>query len=62
MELNVVEKEIDGLLGKTGFYLQTYRSLDAFNLLQQAEGRMADEGWLTETNQPFFVPLGVIAI
>lgn len=41
MELNVVEKEIDGLLGKTGFYLQTYRSLDAFNLLQQAEGRMA---------------------
>ena len=50
MELNVVEKEIDGLLGKTGFYLQTYRSLDAFNLLQQAEGRMADEGWLTETN------------
>ena len=41
MELNSVEEEIDGLLGKVGFYLQTYRSLDAFNLLQQAEGRLA---------------------
>lgn len=41
MELNAVEKEIDGLLGKSGFYLQTYRSLDAFSLLQQAEAKLA---------------------
>ena len=29
---------------------------------ERRSGRMADEGWLTETNQPFFVPLGVITI
>ena len=28
---------------------------------ERRSGRMADEGWLTETNQPFFVPLGVIS-
>ena len=38
--LSPIEKEIAELLGKTGFYLQTYRSLDALNLLQQAEGKM----------------------
>lgn len=41
MELNAVEKEIDECLGKASFYLQTYRSLEAFNLLQRAEGKLA---------------------
>lgn len=41
MELNSIEKEIDGLLGKAGFYLQTYRSLEAYNLLKRAEGELA---------------------
>lgn len=35
-ELTPVEKEIDVLLGKSAFYLQTYRAIDALNVLQQA--------------------------
>lgn len=35
-DLNEVEKRIDALLGKAGFYLQTYRSIDALNILREA--------------------------
>lgn len=37
MELNAIEKAIDEMLRKAGFYLQTYRALDALNLLQRAK-------------------------
>lgn len=36
IELTPVEKEIDVLLGKSAFFLQTYRAIDALNVLQQA--------------------------
>ena len=36
VDYNSTEKEIDGLLKKVGFYLQTYRSLDAMPLLDEA--------------------------
>lgn len=36
IELTPIEKEIDALLGKSGFYLQTYRAIDAQNVLAQA--------------------------
>lgn len=36
IELTPIEKEIDCLLGKSGFYLQTYRAIDAENVLKQA--------------------------
>ena len=33
IELTPIEKEIDALLGKSGFYLQTYRAIDAQKVL-----------------------------
>ena len=36
IELTPLEKKIDVLLGKSGFYLQTYRAIDAQNVLSQA--------------------------
>ena len=36
IELTPIEKEIDVLLGKSMFYLQTYRAIDAQNVLRQA--------------------------
>ena len=36
IELSPLEKEIDKLIGKSNFYLQTYRAIDALNVLQQA--------------------------
>lgn len=36
IELTPIEKEIDFLLGKSGFYLQTYRAIDAEYVLRQA--------------------------
>lgn len=36
IELTPVEKEIDSLIGKSGFYLQTYRAIDAEHVLNPA--------------------------
>lgn len=36
IELTPIEEEIDTLLAKSGFYLQTYRAIDALNVLRQA--------------------------
>lgn len=36
-ELSLIEKQIDQLLGKSAFYLQTYRAIDALAVLQQAQ-------------------------
>lgn len=36
IELTPFEKEIDALLAKAGFYLQTYRAIDAESVLRQA--------------------------
>ena len=41
MELNLVEKELDEMLRKAGFYLQTYRGLDALGLLQKVEMKLS---------------------
>ena len=40
MEMTHIEKEMDALLQKSGFYLQTYRAIDAQNVLQQAMSLM----------------------
>ena len=37
IELSPLEREIDELLQKSNFYLQTYRAIDAQNVLQQAQ-------------------------
>lgn len=37
IELTPFEKEIDALLQKSGFYLQTYRAIDAVSVLEQAQ-------------------------
>ena len=36
-ELTLIERRIDQLLGKSSFYLQTYRAIDALTVLQQAQ-------------------------
>ena len=36
IELTPIEKQVDLLLGKSGFYLQTYRAIDALSVLKQA--------------------------
>ena len=43
IELNPLEKEIDKLIGKSNFYLQTYRAIDALSVLQQAREMMANK-------------------
>lgn len=42
IERTPTEKEIDCLLGKSGFYLQTYRAIDAENVLKQALNKTAN--------------------
>lgn len=37
IELTPIEKQVDLLLGKSGFYLQTYRAIDALSVLKQAQ-------------------------
>ena len=37
IELTPLEKQIDQLLGKSAFYIQTYRAIDAMNVLQRAQ-------------------------
>lgn len=40
IELSPVEKEIAELLQKSGFFLQTYRAIDALNVLREAVNRV----------------------
>lgn len=40
MELSPLEKEIDALLNKSGYYIQTYRAIDALNVLSEAQRMM----------------------
>jgi hypothetical protein len=40
MELTPLEKEIDALLYKAGYYLHTYRAIDALNVLSEAQRMM----------------------
>ena len=40
LELAPVEKDIDSLLRKSGFYLQTYRGIEALNVLTKAHRMM----------------------
>lgn len=40
IELSPVEKEIAELLQKSGFFLQTYRAIDALNVLKEATNRV----------------------
>jgi tetratricopeptide (TPR) repeat protein len=40
MELTPLEKEIDALLNKSGYYIQTYRAIDALNVLSEAQRMM----------------------
>jgi tetratricopeptide (TPR) repeat protein len=40
MELSQLEKEIDALLNKSGYYIQTYRAIDALNVLSEAQRMM----------------------
>ena len=42
IELTPFEKEIDALLRKSGFFLQTYRAIDALSVLEHAQ-RMIEE-------------------
>lgn len=38
IKLTPIEEEINALLQKSGFYLQTYRAIEALSVLNQAEG------------------------
>ena len=40
MELTPLEKEIDALLYKSVYYIQTYRAIDALNVLSEAQRMM----------------------
>ena len=40
MDLTPLEKEIDALLNKSGYYIQTYRAIDALNVLSEAQRMM----------------------
>lgn len=43
MELTPLEKEIDALLSKSVYYIQTYRAIDALNVLSEAQRMMNDQ-------------------
>ena len=51
IELNPLEKEVDLLLRKSGYYLQTYRGIDALNVLTKAHKMMDGQGvkWQVRT-------------
>ena len=40
LELTPIEREIDLLLRKSAYYLQTYRAIDALNVLSEAHRMM----------------------
>lgn len=43
MELTPLEKEINALLSKSVDYIQTYRAIDALNVLSEAQRMMNDQ-------------------
>lgn len=62
IELNPLEKEIDKLLGKSNFYLQTYRAIDALNVLQQACELMTDKEVKWQVKAAIYRNLGQVYV
>lgn len=58
IDLSPAEKQIDALLQKSGFYLQTYRAIDAMTVLNIAQEIIAKNDVRWQFKSPLFTNIG----